>query len=456
MPDFTVKDLKATLKGTIVRMAKRWPSTFRHRREWLNKTQWWSADDLKELQFKLLKRVIIHSYKTVPYYTSMMKSLGLTPDDIRSIDDIKKLPIISKKEVMNEGPRFVSKKFFKMFLATGHSGGTTGPRLMLKRDWQSIVNEHAFVRRQFDWAQIGLYDRCAYVMQQEVADANKSSNRPYSYDAAMKRLFLSIYHLAENTVPIYAEAIKNYKIKALVGYPSAAYVLAKGCLEYGIHLPLKAVLTTSETLDPAKKATISQAFECRVYDFYGSGERVCYIHTCEYGSYHIIPEYGLTELIRAESPNDGSYQIVATGFWNMAMPLIRYNIGDIVQPADYTCQCGRNFPVIEKIVGRSGNILVAPSGRAFGATAIEDIMENVLFSIQKMPVLEGQMIQEAADVMTLEYVPMKRFSQKDACELSAEVAKHVPPDFKLKLRRVEKISRTVSGKALSLVISNKS
>ena len=432
---------------------KRWPSTFGRRRKWLNETQWWKAEDLKKLQLRLLKRIISHAYETVPYYASVMKGLDLTPDNIQDIDDIRKLPIISKKEIMSEDPRFVSKKFFKIFLATGHSGGTTGPRLVLKRDLRSIANEHAFVRRQFDWAGIGLYDRCAYMMQQEVTAANQSSNRPYSYDAAMKRLFLSVYHLAEDTVPVYVKAIKDYEVKALVGYPSAAYILAKGCLEYGIRLPLKAVLTTSETLDPAKKATISQAFECKVYDFYGGGERVCYIHTCEHGSYHIIPEYGLTELIRAESPDDDSYQIVATGFWNMAMPIIRYSTGDLVRPGSRSCQCGRNFPVVEKIVGRSGNILTTPSGRAFGATAIEDIMENVLFSMQKMPVLEGQMIQESADVMTLEYVPMRRFSQKDARELGLEVAKHVPPDFKLNLRQMKKISRTVSGKALSVVIS---
>jgi len=453
MPNFTIKDLTTTLKGVVVRGVKRWPSTFGQRQKWLNKTQWWSADDLKKLQLRLLRRIISHAYETVPYYTSVMKSLGLTPDDIQDIDDIKKLPIIDKKEITSKGHEFISRKFSKIFLATGHSGGTTGPRLMLKRNFRSIADEHAFVQRQFDWAGIGLHDRCAYMMQQEVAAANQNPKRPYSYDAAMKKLFLSIYHLSEDTVPIYATAIKAYEIKALVGYPSAAYVLAKGCLEHRINLPLKAVLTTSETLDSAKKETISKAFECKVYDFYGSGERVCYIHTCEHGSYHIIPEYGLTELIRAEPPNDDSYQIIATGFWNMAMPIIRYRTGDLVQPGDHLCRCGRVFPVVKKIVGREGSILTTPSGRAFGATAIEDIMENVLFAMQKMPVLEGQMIQESVDTMTLEYVPMQRFSQKDARDLALEVAKHIPPDFRINLRPVDKISRTVSGKALSLVIS---
>jgi len=217
-------------------------------------------------------------------------------------------------------------------------------------------------------------------------------------------------------------------------------------------MPLQAVLTTAESLDSVKKRLISKAFKCNIYDFYGSSERVCYIHTCEHGSYHIIPEYGLTELVPAGPPNDDSYRIIATGFWNMAMPMIRYDTSDLVQRSDHICQCGRAFPTIAKIVGRESSILTTPSGRALGASALEAMMENVLFGMQTMPVLEGQMIQESADVMTLEYVPLEGFSQKDGKKLKLLVAEGLPDDFKVSIHPVEKISRTASGKALSLAM----
>ncbi len=452
MPSFTIKDITTTLKGVVVRGVKRWPGTFGQRRRWLNETQWWKADDLKKLQLRLLKRIISHAYETVPYYASVIKGLRLTPDDVQNIDDIKKLPIIGKKEVMREGPRFVSGHFFKIFLRTAHTGGTTGARLILKRDLWSIGNEHAFVRRQFDWAGIDLIDRCAYMMWRVITAPGRKLDKPYVYDAAMKELILSTFHLSEDMVPLYARAITDYKIKVLVSYPSAAYVLAKGCLEHGIRLPLKAVLTTSETLDSAKRETISKAFGCKIYDFYGSSERVCYIHTCEHGSYHIIPEYGLTELLPAEPPNEDCYRIVATGFWNMAMPLIRYDIGDLVMVDDEGCPCGRNFPVVKRIIGRESNIITTPSGRMLGATALECIMENVLFAIQNLPILQGQMIQELPDVMTLEYVPLRGFCQKNADMLKSLVAENFPEDFKVNVRPVGKISRTTSGKALSLAM----
>jgi phenylacetate-CoA ligase len=452
MPNFTIKDLTTTLKGVVIRGVKRWPTTFGRRRKWLNETQWWSADDLKKLQFRLLKHIISHVYETVPYYSSVMKSLGIMPDDIQNLEDIAKFPILHRADVESAGDRLFSKGFSKIFLRTAHTGGTTGARLILKRDLWSIGNEHAFVRRQFDWAGIGLSDPCAYMMWRVVAAPGQKIDKPYVYDAVMKELTLSTFHLSEDMVPTYVKAIVDYKIKALVGYPSAAYVLAKSCLEHGIRVPLKAVLTTAETLDSAKKETISKAFECKVYDFYGGSERVCYIQMCEHGSYHIIPEYALTELIRAESPNDDSYRIIATGFWNMAMPFIRYDTGDLVQPGSNTCLCGRGFPTVKKIIGRENKILTTPSGRTLGPTVLECVMENILFAMQKMPVLEGQVIQESRDVMTLEYVPLRGFGQKDADKLKSLIADNFPGDFKVNVRPVEKIGRTASGKALSFVI----
>ncbi len=405
------------------------------------------------MQLNLLKRMVAHAYESVPYYRDLMTDLGLIPGDIQSLEDITKFPILNKADIKAAGEKIVSRKFNRMFLHTAYTGGTTGERLALKRDLWSIGHEHAFVRRQFNWAGIGLHDPCGYLMARLIASPSQKLKKPFLYDAAMKELTLSIFHLSEGAIPTYAKAITDYKIKALIAHPSAAYTLAKACLNKGIRIPLKAVLTTAETLEAAKKQMISNAFECKVYDFYGSSERVCYIHTCEHGSYHIIPEYGLTELVPAEPPNDDSYRIVATGFWNRAMPLIRYDTGDLIQPSDQACPCGRAFPVVKKIVGRESTILITPSGRTLGTTAVEAIMENVLFGMQTMPVLEGQIIQESTDVMTLEYVPLEGFSQKDAEKLKLLLAEQLPDDFKVSIHPVEKISRTTSGKALSLAIS---
>ena len=87
---------------------------------------------------------------------------------------------------------------------------------------------------------------------------------------------------------------------------------------------MKAILTSSETLVPEQKMVIEQAFMCKVFDYYGMAERAAAIHTCEHGSYHIVPEYSIVEFVRNGTLEDGYYEIVGTSLNNNAMPLIRY------------------------------------------------------------------------------------------------------------------------------------
>jgi len=272
-----------------------------------------------------------------------MDDRGIKVEDIKTLDDIKKFPILSKEDVLEAEDSIISIKYPKWTLRAARTGGSTGTPLVIHRNWFSIGNEYAFVRRQWDWAGLSLSDRCAYFMSRVVADPDQQRGRLYAYDPAMRALILSTHHLSVETARDYARVIKSYKIKALVGYPSALGFLATTCLDSGIELSLQAAMTTSELLTQSLRDTIATAFNCKVYDFYGSAERVCYIHMCEHGSYHVIPEYGLTELIPVNESDPRRCRVVSTGFWNFGMPLIRYDTGDVVVKTNRTCACGKNL-----------------------------------------------------------------------------------------------------------------
>lgn len=441
------KDLKLTYRGAYTCILKRHFGPFAKRRAWLQETQYYSAEQLKQLQLELLQYLIRHAYETVPFYRDHMQREKFTPDDIRTLQDIERFPILTKKDLKREGTAFVSTKFKDKYMRTVHTGGTTGATLPIRRDLRSIQNEHAFVRRQFDWASVSMSDRIAYLTWRRVAAPN-DTRRLYGYDAALRELHLSTINLSEANIQPYADTMRKYRVQALNAYPSAAFFMARGLLEKQRTLPLKAVLTTSETLAPAQREVIEKAFQCPVYDYYGSAERVCYIHTCEKGSYHILPEYGLTELLPADGQQD-TFRLVATGFWNLAMPLIRYDIGDLVQSKQGTCACGRAFPMIQRIVGREGTYIKTPSGRILGAMAIEYILARVLYSMYKMPILEGQIIQEADNLIVLEFVAMQSFTDEDQQRLLALLREELPSEMHVSVRKVDKMKQTVSGKHLS-------
>ncbi len=438
-------NFKIIINGSYTLLAKRFMGPFWPRRRWLAKTQWLKKQQLEELQIKLLKRIINNCYHKVPYYTNMMDNLGIRVEDINTLDDIKLFPILTKTDVIQAGDAIISRKYPKWLTRTAYTGGTTGTPLQIKRNLFSIGNEHAFVRRQWDWAGIGLRDKCAYLTGRLIAKPDQEDALLYSYDPFMRELILSTYHLTSDTAQKYARIIRDYAVKAVIGYPSAVFLLAKVSLSAGIEVPLKAVLTSSETLTTSMRSLIAKAFNCKVFDFYGAAERVCYIHSCEEGRYHVIPEYGLTELIPSEDLGVNARRIISTGFWNMAMPLVRYDMGDTVNISDELCPCGRQFQVVESIKGREGVVIKTSSGREFGAA----ILTHLLYGTNH--ILESQIIQETLDHITIEYVPSEKFCNDDLRAFEKLLAQHLPSELKIDLKKVKAVKRTSSGKIRPLV-----
>lgn len=431
--------------GLLTLLAKRYAGPFWIRRRWLKKTQWLSSEELIEIQLNLLKRLIRHCYDTVPYYNNLMKKQDIRVEDVRTLDDIKRFPILTKECVLQSRESFISTKYFRCLTRTAYTGGTSGTTMQLKRDLFAISNEHAFVRRQWDWAGIGLRDKCAYLTGRLIVKPDQENGKLYVYDPVMKELILSTYHLSRLTAQEYAKVIAKYDVVAIVGYPSAVYLLARTCLDYGIELKVKSALTSSETLTKSMHDTIAEAFGCRVYDFYGSAERVCYIFTCEKGHYHTIPEYGLTEFIPLDGSEDNRCRIVSTGFWNLVMPLIRYETNDVVVKSDEACPCGRAFPKVESISGRKADVIRTPSGREFGAA----ILTHLLYGTNN--IVESQIIQESLEHITIEYVPSERFSKTDYDNLRLLIVKHLPSELNVDLREVTTVKRTQSGKIKPVV-----
>lgn len=428
-------------------MVKRFLGPFWIRRQWLKKTQWLSAGELEQIQLRLLKRLVIHCYKTVPYYHQLMDERGITVESIKTLDDMKRFPILHKEDVLAAGNRIVSAKYPKWMMTVGRTGGTTGTPLSLPRSLFSVGNEHAFVRRQWDWAGIGFVDRCAWIIAgRRIADTNQTNGHLYAYDPFMKELSLSAFHLSPEIVRTYIEAMDRYEVKAIVGISSAVYFLAKVSADSGVKVKLKAALTTSETLTEKMRDIISKAFECKVFDFYGAAERVCYLHTCEHGSYHVVPEYGLTELVPLDGTDKGLCKIVATGFWNRGMPLIRYDTEDVVVKSDgRVCACGREFPVVQSIIGRQSDLIRTPSGREYGPTVIALVMKGT------NNILAAQVVQDSLDHIYVSYVPSEKFSEKDLCHFERHLSLYLPSELRTDLRRVGAIPKTASGKTRLIV-----
>jgi phenylacetate-CoA ligase len=186
-------------------------------------------------------------------------------------------------------------------------------------------------------------------------------------------------------------------------------------------------------------------FGCPVFDHYGAAEMAAFISQCEVGSYHPNPEFGIVEVLlgeRAAGPGETG-EIVATGFVNPTMPLIRYATGDVATMGEGPCRCGRAFPVIRSIEGRRDDVLSTPDGRWIGR--LDPIFKSV------GSIYETRIVQDALDHVRVEVVPLPGFGSGDEQALLHQLQERLGSTMRIELIQVASIPRTSRGKFRAVV-----
>ena len=181
-----------------------------------------------------------------------------------------------------------------------------------------------------------------------------------------------------------------------------------------------------------------------MFDWYGLFERVIFIGTCEFGSYHIFPDYGVTEF-RPVYETDGKtyYELVGTGFINSVMPLIRYSTGDVVTLKEGPCECGRAFPRIGSIVGRLDDMVITPEGRVVGR------LDHIFKDLEHIRL--AQIIQEHVDEITILVVPEPGYSPFDEKKVIGSAIERLGKKMNIKIRLVSDIPRLPNAKFKAVV-----
>ncbi len=441
--NLTSMNLGTTVNGLRNILIKRVLSPYAKYKDFLQESQWWAEGQLAEYQLEQLSTTIKNAYAGVPYYRGLFDIYDVRPENIRSLNDIANLPILEKEDVRRHHAEMVSRAQIFPVLYKCHTSGTTGKPLTLYRDLRNVGFEHAILARQWQWAGLGRNERYATLKGEITSPARISIGRYWEQSPAENKLILSSYHLSAKTVDQYLAALRKNKILGIEGYPSSIYALARFLLERDMQLPMKAILTTSETLTQKQKSAIEKAFACRVFDYYGMAERVAAIHTCEHGRYHLVPEYSLVEFIKTDRLGDGCLELVGTSFNNRAMPLIRYRTGDIVKPGNEQCPCGRAYPVVKSIIGRKDDYIVTPSGKLVGR------LDHIFKGVQHL--VEAQLYQPDKERVVLRIVADKDYRRRDGQEILEKLQQRLGEEMLLEIENVASIPRNGRGKFKAVV-----
>lgn len=426
---------------TVLDKSIRQGFTFRKILRQLDASEYLSAGELEELQNEKLRRLIRHSVENVPYYQEMFKSLGLTPEDIKTKEDLKKLPYIDKKIVRSNFDSFLARNMNRVISARAETSGSTGEPALFLRDYYSINFENAALwrfRRQAGGNNVRkIVLRGDVVVPVDQSDPPFWRHNPYS-----KELTMSSYHLSDKNAASYIERIKSFKPGIIYGYPSSIYQLARMIANHGADIRFKAVYTSSETISQYQREFLEKVFSCRVFDWYGQVERVSAIGQCEYGTYHIIEDYSITELVET----NGGIEIVGTNLNNYIMPMIRFRTADTVALTDKQCSCGRSFRTVERINGRGLNYIYSSDGNKLSLFLASDCIdyEDNVSEVQFVQVRKGQLI--------LNLVKADNFSEKDRLKIIRSIKEHTCPDMEVVINEVDSIPRGANGKVINVII----
>lgn len=340
----------------------------------LDTSESWSREELAAWQDEKLAGLIRHAFEKVPYYREIMHQRGLTPDDIRTQADLVKLPVLTKEILRRRSRELVAEGIDPASLKASPTSGTTGSPLTVLWDRETDLLWNVAIWRHRNWAGIRFGDSYATVMGRLVVPP--SAKRPpfWRHNRPWNQTLFSSFHMAPENIPHYVRALRACDLKAMEAYPSTGYILALGLQQAGAKLALKAVFTSSEPLLDLQRELIEDRFGCRIFDYYGMSEAIMFAGECaKHEGLHHHAEMTVVEVLGPEGTPvaDGQVgRLVGTTLHNRAMPLIRYEVGDLTSRRPGECGCGRAHPLFSPVTTKAEDILVTPDGRLISPSLI--------------------------------------------------------------------------------------
>jgi phenylacetate-CoA ligase len=362
----------------------------------LKKDQWKNPKELKRIQLKKLKVVIKHAYNHVPYYHNAFSSVGIKPDDIKSFEDFTKIPLVSKQDIQKNYRNFVTKGINVSKLPSRNTSGSTGTPLKIISDPYPSPGAS---RYPFFECGVKLCDKFVTIWGRATS---------ISWGSKYTRLWGDI---SETIIPLLTEEklislLRQIKPDVLLTFPSVLLSLSSRDLS-GINP--RQIFTQGEMVTPYCRDVVKRKFGVDLFEIYGSVEFGNMAFECtEHFALHIITDNVYIELLdeKGEPVAPGEHgEIVVTGLHNYVMPLIRYRIGDLGVLTDDRCPCGRSWPLLKSIEGRSNDLLVLPSGRRISWLYLQRcIFYDQEFQKNLFCISQYQIVQERRDRIVINVV----------------------------------------------------
>lgn len=388
-----------------------------------------SNEELMNRNEKRFLYIFRRAYDKSPFYYRLYTEAGIKKEDIKCLEDIKKLPVITKDMVKKYAQEMLTVPKWQVMV--GHTSGTTGTPLTVYSSWPSIWWNQAYtysarLRNGFKYGQPlvslrGNLDRNTMHMKVHVSNT----------------LYLSSYCINKDTIKTYYDVIIKHKPVAIEGYPSSLYTLSLCMSEAGLKLDIPVAFTSSETLLDYQRILTEKQLGTEIYDNFGMTEQTIYLQEAfNHQGYYELPGYSINEYLE-----DGE---ICTSLTNEAFPLIRYRSNDIIELAELDAEHPQIM--VKSVEGRKEDFLLCKDGGRI--QRLDFIFKGVNH------VRYGQLVQEKNGFLNVNIVPDFGFSKLDEKSIENNVIERIGKDnidFKINQIRESDLVYTKRGKFKFLI-----
>jgi len=413
----------------------------------LNRTQWLSRAELEQLQVERLKRLLLHAQEHCAFYRERFRAASFAAEAFSQLSDLQAIPPLTKREVQDQYQAMIADNIPSDQMYENHTGGSTGTPLTFYQSYTYQAWSLADIWRNFTMCGFQPGMRRAFLWGSDYdARLHKSWRERMINDRLKANVYwVNTFDVREADLVAAANELVHFQPHLIVGYVSSLTLFAQVLRSHRIEgIRPVGIQSSAEALTPPQRALIEETFGAKVFDRYGCREVGNIAHECDHHEgLHLLAECNYTEFLRDGQPVPPGEvgMITVTNLHNDAMPLIRYQMGDLGRPTDRQPACGRGLPLMDVVEGRSADVITTPSGKLLHG----EFFTHLFYKLDG--VRQFQVVQETREQLTIKIEPMSVFRQEEAFHFLEEtIHQHGDPAFKITFELVEKIPVASSGK----------
>jgi phenylacetate-CoA ligase len=379
-----------------------------------------------------------------------MLSAGVYPEEIRNLEDVQKLPLLSKDELAENLHYGMFDKNTKwQTLHKVVTSGSTGRPSTTYAEQVQLEVRHGTTLRSVEWTGWKVGDRQMRLWHQTLGMSLSQITRERLDSLLMRRKFIPAFELTELSLQNLVEKIRKFRPVLLDGYAESLNFLATFA---NSGRPIlngpRFVISSAQVLTAQTRSEIEKSTGAKVFDKYGAREFSGIAYECMEGTRHVMAESYIVELLKDGKPaRVGEVgEVIITDLNNFAVPMLRFRIGDLVtQVEQKTCGCGRNMMSIGEIQGRTQALVHCSNGRWIPGTFFAHF-----FKEHEDQVRFFQVVQERRGSFTLSIVKNDDFLEASWSKTLNELRDFVG-DTEVRVDFVDEIPLLRTGKRTPVV-----